>query len=57
MSPVGRRCCAAQEIRAEQQLCPATQVKIFVLHPAGRRYALQAWFQAWFVATCKKVIL
>jgi hypothetical protein len=27
--PVGRCCCAAQEFRAEQQLCPTMKVKIF----------------------------
>jgi hypothetical protein len=32
-SSVGRRCGAAQEFRAERQLCPARKVKIFVLHP------------------------
>ena len=33
-SLVGRRCRAAQEFRAERQLCPTTMVKIFVLRPA-----------------------
>jgi hypothetical protein len=32
-SLVGRRCCAAQEFRAERQLCPAKKVEILVLHP------------------------
>ena len=32
-SLVGRRCRAAQVFRAEQQLCPARKMKIFVMQP------------------------
>jgi hypothetical protein len=32
-SSVGRRCCAAQEFRAERQLCPTRKMKILVLRP------------------------
>jgi hypothetical protein len=32
----GWRCCAAQEFRAERQLCPTRKLKIFVLLPARR---------------------
>jgi len=35
-SPVGRRCCAAQEFRAERQLCPANKPKNFVLRPSNK---------------------
>jgi len=33
VSPVGRRCCAAQEFRAERQLCPTNKAKNFVVRP------------------------
>jgi hypothetical protein len=32
-SLVGRRCCAAQDFRAERQLCPALKVMIFLTPP------------------------
>ena len=32
-STVGRCCCAAQDLRAERQLCPAGKLKIFVMRP------------------------
>jgi len=36
-SPVGRRCCAALEFKAEQQFCPAKKAKIFAPHPGGKK--------------------
>jgi hypothetical protein len=38
-SSAGRRCCAAQDFRAERQLCPARKVKIFVMRPAEKGFA------------------
>jgi hypothetical protein len=42
-SLVGRRCRAAQEFRAERQLCPTTMEKVFVLllNPAAIRQAIR----------------
>jgi hypothetical protein len=36
-SSVGRRCCAAQEFRAERQPCPTMKVKILVLRPIAKK--------------------